>query len=155
MSTRHAGSFSLCCFLQAVRHLWPLHMSRIICYTDLPLVGMSIWPAGSLCLCWFLQPVGRLWSRHVSRIPCHMDLHPARNVYLTSWFILSVLFLTGGETSVVRTCVWEPPSHRPAPQYKHLPNQLVHSVCVVFDRWWDFCGAYTCLRSTVTQPSPQ
>ena len=24
-----------------------------------------------------------------------MDLHPGRNVYLTSWFILSVLFFTG------------------------------------------------------------
>ena len=35
--------------------------------------------------------------------PCHMDLHPGRNVYLTSWFILSVLFLTGSETSVVPT----------------------------------------------------
>ena len=30
-----------------------------------------------------------------------MDLCPSRNVYLTSWFILSVLFLTDGETSVV------------------------------------------------------
>ena len=30
-----------------------------------------------------------------------MDLHPGRNVYLTSRFILSVLFMTGGETSVV------------------------------------------------------
>ena len=38
---------------------------------------------------------------HMSRIPCYMDLHPGRNVYLTSLFILSVLFLTGGETSVV------------------------------------------------------
>ena len=44
-----------------------------------------------------------------------MDLHPGRNVYLTSWFILSVLFLTFSETSVV-------------------PDQLIHSVCVVFDR---------------------
>ena len=26
----------------------------------------------------------------------------------TSWFILSVLFLTGGETSVVPTCVCDP-----------------------------------------------
>ena len=40
---------------------------------------------------------------------CHTDLHPGRNVYLTSWFILSVLFLTGGETSEVPTCVWDPP----------------------------------------------
>ena len=36
-----------------------------------------------------------------------MDLHPGRKVYLTSWFILSVLFLTGSETSVVPdTCLW-------------------------------------------------
>ena len=40
-----------------------------------------------------------------------MDLHPCRNVYLTSWVILSVLFLTGGETSVVPTHVQDPPSH--------------------------------------------
>ena len=31
-----------------------------------------------------------------------------RNVYLTSWFILSVLFLTGGEMSVVPTHVRDP-----------------------------------------------
>ena len=37
-----------------------------------------------------------------------MDLYPSGNIYLTSWFILSVLFLTGGETSVVPTCVWDP-----------------------------------------------
>ena len=29
--------------------------------------------------------------------PHYMDFHPDRNVYLTSWLILSVLFLTGGE----------------------------------------------------------
>ena len=40
-----------------------------------------------------------------------MDLHPGRNVYLTSQFILSVLFLTGSETSVVPTCVQDPLSH--------------------------------------------
>ena len=34
-----------------------------------------------------------------------MDLHPGRNVYLISWFILSVLFLTGSEKSVVPTHV--------------------------------------------------
>ena len=37
-----------------------------------------------------------------------MDLHPGRNVYLTSWFILSVLFLADGEMSVVPTCVRDP-----------------------------------------------
>ena len=43
---------------------------------------------------------------------------------MTSWFILSVLFLTGSETS-----------HGPPPWYQHLPDQLGHSVCVDFDRW--------------------
>ena len=42
-----------------------------------------------------------------------MDLHPGRNVYLTSWFILSVLFLTGGEMFVFHTHVGDPPSHGP------------------------------------------
>ena len=41
----------------------------------------------------------------MSGIPCHTDLHPGRNVYLTSWFILSVLFLTDGQMSVVPTHV--------------------------------------------------
>ena len=39
-----------------------------------------------------------------------MDLHPSRNVYLTSWFILSVLFLTDHEVSLVPTSVRDPPS---------------------------------------------
>ena len=46
----------------------------------------------------------------MSEIPCHTDLHPGRNVYLTSWFILSVLFLTGIETCVIPTHVQDPPS---------------------------------------------
>ena len=37
-----------------------------------------------------------------------MDLHLGRNVYLSSGFILSVLFLTGGKTSVVPTSVLDP-----------------------------------------------
>ena len=37
-----------------------------------------------------------------------MDLHPGRKIYLTSWFTLSVLFLTCGETPVVPTHVWDP-----------------------------------------------
>ena len=39
-----------------------------------------------------------------------MDLHPGRNVYLTSWFILSVLFFTDHEASLVPTSVRDPPS---------------------------------------------
>ena len=34
---------------------------------------------------------------YVTSIPVGTGVHP-RNVYLTSWFVLSVLFLTGGET---------------------------------------------------------
>ena len=37
-----------------------------------------------------------------------MDVHPCRNVELTSSFILSVLFMTGGEMSVVPTHVQVP-----------------------------------------------
>ena len=35
MSTWPAGSFSLCCFWQALRRLWSLHMSRIPHHTNL------------------------------------------------------------------------------------------------------------------------
>ena len=37
---------------------------------------------------------------HVQQ-PHHTDLHPSTNVFLASWFILSALFFTGGETSMV------------------------------------------------------
>ena len=39
-----------------------------------------------------------------------MDFHPGGNIYLTSWFILSVLFLRDHEISVVPTLVQDPPS---------------------------------------------
>ena len=122
------------------------------------LVGTSTWPAGSLCLCWFLSrhmdvcgsfclccfwlAVGRLWSLHLSRIPCHTDLCPGMNVYLTSWLIQSVLFLTGSETS-----------HGPRPWKECLPDQLVHCVCVVFDRRSDICGPYNCPGTPITPTS--
>ena len=44
-------------------------------------------------------------------IPHYTDLHPSKNVYPTSWFILFVLFLTGSQTSVFPTCVQDPLSH--------------------------------------------
>ena len=44
-----------------------------------------------------------------------MDLDSGSNVYLTSCFILSVLFLTGGGMSVVPTGVQDPRSHRTPP----------------------------------------
>ena len=81
------------------------------------------------------------------RIPDDMDVHPGRNVYLTSWFIMSVLFLTFSETSVVPSHVQNPPSHGLHPGrnvyltswvilsvLERLPDQLGHSVCVGFDR---------------------
>ena len=44
-----------------------------------------------------------------------MDLHSGSNVYLTSCFILSVLFLTGGEMSVFATHDHDPLSQGPPP----------------------------------------
>ena len=126
----------------------------LVTQTSIP-VGTSTKPAGSFSLCCFWQVVRCLWSLHVSGIPRHIDLHPGRNVYLTSWFVLSVLFLTGGETSVVPTCIRDPPSHGSPPQKKHLPDQLVCSVCVVFDRCWDVCGPYTCPYPPLHGPPPQ
>ena len=117
------------------------------------LEGKSTWPAGSFCLCCFWQVVRHLWSLHMSLFLHHTDFRPGRNVYLTSWFILSGYFLTGGKTSVVPTCVWDLPSHGRPPQYEPLPNQLVYSVCIVFDRQWDVCGPYTCPGSPITQTS--
>ena len=107
------------------------------------LVGTSTWPAGLFCLCCFWQAVRHLWSLHMSRLPSHTGLHPGRNVYLTSWSIQSVLFLTDRETSVVPTNVEDPPSQGPPPWQEHLLDQLVHAVCVVFDRQWDITGTST------------
>ena len=49
--------------------------------------------------------------------PRHTDLHPRIDVCQTSWFILSVWYLTGGDMSVVPTCVWEPSSQGPPRTY--------------------------------------
>ena len=45
--------------------------------------------------------------------------------------------------SVVSTHVRDRPSHRPLPGYECLPDQLVHSVCVDFDRWLDITQTST------------
>ena len=47
------------------------------------------------------------------RDPHPTDLHPSNNVYLTSWVILSVLYLTGSDTSVVPIRVWDALSDGP------------------------------------------
>ena len=63
---------------------------------------------------------------HMSRIPCYMDLHPGRNVYLTSWFILSVLFLTGGETSTsLKIRVTGDSGHMKGPQTSHHMSKTI------------------------------
>ena len=71
----------------------------------------------------------------MSGSPHHRDLHPGRNIYLTTWFILFVLLLTGSEMCVIPTYVRDLLLHGPPPWYKCLPDQLFYSVCVVFDRW--------------------
>ena len=42
-----------------------------------------------------------------------MDLHSGTNIYLTGWFILSVLYLRGSDTSVLPIRVWDAPSDGP------------------------------------------
>ena len=144
MLTQKAGLFCLCCFWQAVRRLWSLHMSEIHrqaalhsssngyptswfilsvlfltggetsvvpIYTCLGspitwiynLVGTSTGPAGSFSLCLFWQAVR-----------CHTDLHPGRNIYLTSWFIVSVLISVSPHG-----CLWSLQLSR-IPHHTHL-----------------------------------
>ena len=116
-------------------------------------VGTSTRQAGSFYLYCFWQAMRCLWFLYMSGIPNHTDLHSSRNVFLASQFILTVLFLTGSETSVVPRCIWDPVSHIRPPQYKLLPNQLVHTVSIVFERRWNVSGQYTCLGSSFTQTS--
>ena len=64
-----------------------------------------------------------------------MNLHPGRNIYLTSWFILSVLFLTVHEMSVVPTSVRDPPHMHLRPgRNVYLTSWVILSV-LFFDRW--------------------
>ena len=97
--------------------------------------GRNVYPTS-----WFILFVLLLTGIAMCVIPTHVRdllLHgppPCLNVYQTSCFILSVLFLTGGKTSVVPTYVLDPPSKGLPPWYEHLPDQLINSVCVVFNR---------------------
>ena len=129
-------------------------LGSAVTWTSTP-VWTSTQPAGSFCLYCFWQAMRCMWSLSMSGIPHHTDLHSSRNVFLTNWFILTVLFLIGDETSVVPRRVWHPPSHRRPPWEEHLPDKPVHAVCVVFDMRWHICGPYMCLGSTVTQTSTQ
>ena len=129
-----------------MRCWWSLYISGV------PPSHRPIQLVHSVCVV-FWQAVRHLWSLQVSRIPCHTDLYPGSNMYLTRWFIRSVLFLTGSGISVVPTCVCNNPSHGRPPWSELLPYQLVHFVCVVFDRRIDCCGPYMFLRSPGTQTS--
>ena len=73
-------------------------------------VAMSTQPTDSFCLCCFWQAVRRLWSYTCPGSPVTWT-STLVGMYLTSWFILSVLFFTGGETFVVIRHVWDPLSH--------------------------------------------
>ena len=91
----------------------------------------------------------------MSGIPHHIDLYPGRNVYLTSWFVLSVLFLTVGEMSVVPTCIRDPPSHGSPPQKEHLPDQLVH-FSLLFLTGGEMSVVPTCVHDLQShRPPPQ
>ena len=91
-----------------------------------------------------------MWSLLVSRIPDHTDLHPGRNVYLTSWFILSVLFLTFSEMSVVPTHVQNPPSHRLHPgRIVYLTSWVILSV-LFLTGCETICSPYLCPGSPMT-----
>ena len=69
----------------------------------------------------------------MSGIPHNTDLDPGSNIYLTSWFILSVLIFAFSETSVVPTHVQNTPSHGLHPgRNVYLTNWVILSV--FFDR---------------------
>ena len=70
----------------------------------------------------------------MSRIPNHTDLHPGRNVFLTRWFILSVLFLTDSEKSVVLHLSGIPNHTDPYPGINiHLTSWVILSVLTLTD----------------------
>ena len=145
MSTWPAGSF-FCVVFDRWRDVCGPYMcpGSPVTWTSAP-VGMSAWPAGSFYVYCFWLMVRRLWvSTSFWDSPPHRpppwsvwlgipDTHRGWRsvwwgtgthvgttdvslVYLTSRFILSVLFLTGSETSVVPTCVQDPLSHWPPPR---------------------------------------
>ena len=89
----------------------------------------------------------------MSGIPNHTDLHPGRNVYSTSHFILSVLFFTGGETSVVPRCVWDPPSHNFHPGRNIHPTSWV-ILSVLFFTGGGMSVVPTCVWDPPSHRSP-
>ena len=106
----------------------------------------------SVCVV-FSQGVRHLWSQHKSGISYHKDLHPGSNIYLTSWFIMSVLFLTFSETSVVPSHVQNPPSHGLHPgRNVYLTSWVILSVLVLTD--CETSVVPTCVRDPPSHRSP-
>ena len=91
--TRKAGSFCLCWF----ERWWEICGPSICLGSPITQISTPVETltrkAGSFCLCCFSQVMRHLWSLHMSGIPRHTYLHPDRNFYPTSRFILSVLSL--------------------------------------------------------------
>ena len=98
------GEMSLVPLDVLIPHYTDLHPSRNVYQTSWFILSVL-----------FLKDGRHLWSLDLSRFPCHTDLHPSRNINPTSRFIQSVLFLTGGEMSLVPTCIRDSPSHGPPP----------------------------------------
>ena len=81
-----------------------------------------------------------------------MNLHPGRNVYLTSWFILSVLFLTGGKTSVVLHMSRIPHDMDVNPGRNVYLTAGSFCLCC-FSQMMSVCGPYMCPGSPITRTS--
>ena len=83
----------------------------------------------------------------------HTDLHPGRNVYLTSWSIQSVLFLTDRETSVVPTHVQNPATHGLHPgRNVYLTSWFILAVLVLTGR--ETSAVPTCVRDPPSHGPP-
>ena len=89
----------------------------------------------------------------MSEIPCDTDLHPGRNIYLTSWFMLSVLFLTGRDTSVVPTNVQDSPSHMDLHPGRNIYLTSWFILSVLFLTHCEMSVVPTCLGSPITWTS--
>ena len=85
--------------------------------------------------------------------PHHRDLHSSSNVYPTSYFILSVLFLqvVGHLWSLHVSGIPHHTVLHPGRKV-FLTTWFILSV-LFFDRRWDVCVPYTCLGSPITLTS--
>ena len=140
-------------FLTGGRCLWSLQVSGSTVTWTSTLVEMSTQQAVSFCLCCFSQVVRHLWSLHVSRIHCDTDLSYSSNVYPTSWFILSVLFLTGGGTSVFPKCV-RVPHHTDLHPSKNVNQKSWFILSVLFLTVGEMSVVPTRVRDSLSRTPP-